>query len=135
MDTLLATRQEFLLGKWIADAKRWGGNDAEKELLEWNARNQITLWGPKDSRLHDYAQKQWAGLIKGFYRPRWERFFNALSECLDKGVKFDDKAFETDIRRWEEAWTKQNELYPDKPMGNPVAAASRLWEKYRSKME
>ena len=135
MDALLATRQEFLLGRWIADAKRWGGNDAEKELLEWNARNQITLWGPKDSRLHDYAQKQWSGLIEGFYRPRWERFFNTLSECLDKGVKFDAATYEADIRTWEEAWTKQNQPYPDKPAGDPVAVASRLWEKYRSKME
>lgn len=34
-------------------------------LYEYNARNQITLWGP-DGQIKDYANKQWAGkkLIK-----------------------------------------------------------------------
>ena len=32
-----------------------------------NARNQITLWGPK-GEIVDYARKQWAGLIDLYYR-------------------------------------------------------------------
>jgi Alpha-N-acetylglucosaminidase (NAGLU). len=32
----------------------------EKQLYEYNARNQITLWGPR-GEIVDYANKQWAG--------------------------------------------------------------------------
>ncbi len=45
MDELLATRREFLLGRWIADARRWGETDAERARLEWNARRVLTCWG------------------------------------------------------------------------------------------
>ena len=35
----------------------------EKLLYEYNARNQITLWGP-DGQIVDYANKQWAGKVQ-----------------------------------------------------------------------
>lgn len=35
----------------------------EKQLYEYNARNQITLWGPR-GEIVDYANKQWAGSSK-----------------------------------------------------------------------
>ena len=37
-------------------------------MLEFNARNQITEWGPgsRDS-LHDYARKQWGGLVATYH--------------------------------------------------------------------
>jgi hypothetical protein len=34
----------------------------EKQLYEYNARNQITLWGPR-GEIVDYANKQWAGMF------------------------------------------------------------------------
>lgn len=46
MDTLLASDKHFLLGRWLADAASWGTDMAEKFLMLYNARNQITLWGP-----------------------------------------------------------------------------------------
>lgn len=135
MDRLLSARPEFLLGRWIEDAKRWGATEDEKRLLEWNARNQITLWGPSDSVLHDYAQKQWAGLIRGFYRPRWERFLGALREAMVKEAEFDRAAFEHDIQQWEDAWTHQTEPYPAAPSGDPLALAQELWKKYRGETD
>ena len=45
LDELLATNDEFLLGKWLEDAKRWGATDSERAKLEWNARRILTLWG------------------------------------------------------------------------------------------
>lgn len=35
----------WLVGNWIADAKKWGTNQEEIVQYEFNARNQITLWG------------------------------------------------------------------------------------------
>ncbi|MBW7864423.1 MAG: alpha-N-acetylglucosaminidase [Candidatus Hydrogenedentes bacterium] len=131
MDRLLATRPEFLLGKWLEDAKRWGNNEEEKRLLEWNARNQITLWGPADGVLHDYAQKQWSGLVRGFYKPRWEQFFDALRVGMDSGATFEAEAFTRTLQEWEAAWTHQTENHPATPSGEPVTIARELLEKYR----
>ncbi|VDI13115.1 alpha-N-acetylglucosaminidase, partial [Mytilus galloprovincialis] len=64
METLLASDSHFLLGKWIAAAKSWATDISESFNLEFNARNQITLWGPRGEIL-DYACKQWSGLLKG----------------------------------------------------------------------
>ncbi len=130
VDTLLATRREFLLGKWLGDAKRWASNDEQRRLYEWNARNLITLWGPRDSELHEYSQRQWSGLISGFYLPRWERFFRSLDEAMASGRSFDDKAFENTIRDWEVNWTHQTEDYPSEPIGDSVAVARALWAKH-----
>ena len=88
----MATHEAFLLGKWINDAKRWGTTKEESQLYEKNARDLVTLWGDKDAFLHDYASKQWAGLFKGFYKPRWEMFLTAVDDCIRN-----DKVFE---RRW-----------------------------------
>ncbi|MBN1910972.1 MAG: alpha-N-acetylglucosaminidase C-terminal domain-containing protein [Pirellulales bacterium] len=130
MDELLATRREFLLGKWLADARRWGAMEEERRLYEWNARTIITLWGPPDSPLHEYAHRQWSGLMKGFYLPRWEKLVARLDESLKSGKPFDDKKFERDLRVWEHQWTHRNESYPATPQGDPVAASRRTWEKY-----
>lgn len=46
MHELLRTNKRFLLGIWQRDAAQWATDVKEKELLEYNARNQITLWGP-----------------------------------------------------------------------------------------
>ncbi|MEJ5994980.1 alpha-N-acetylglucosaminidase C-terminal domain-containing protein [Pedobacter sp. Du54] len=47
VDRLLATRNDFLLGKWINDARKWGVNEEEKKLFERNAKNLVSLWVTK----------------------------------------------------------------------------------------
>jgi len=131
LDALLGTRREFLLGQWIADAKRWARNDQERALYEWNARNQITLWGPRHSALHDYARKQWSGLLSGFYHRRWELFLQRLHESLSTGQAFDADRFEKDIRAWEDAWTHQSEPYASAPLGDSITTAADLLKKYQ----
>jgi alpha-N-acetylglucosaminidase len=131
LDELLGTRRELLLGRWLADARRWGASDADRRLLDWNARTQITLWGPPDSMLHGYAQKQWSGMMDGFCAARWRRFAEALDAALAAGKPFDAAAFEADIRRWEYRWTHGAEAYPAEPAGDPVAIAARLLATYR----
>ena len=130
VDKLLATREEFLLGRWIEDAKRWATNDEERRLYEWNARNQITLWGDRDSILHEYANKQWAGLVAGFYLPRWSMLIEALQAAIEEEQPFDADAWVRGMREWEDNWTHKTERYPDKPSGDSVAVARRLFEKY-----
>jgi alpha-N-acetylglucosaminidase len=47
MEVLLASDRHFLLGPWLKDAVSWAGSKEEEMLLQWNARNQITIWGPE----------------------------------------------------------------------------------------
>ena len=52
MDSVLGTCEQFLLGRWISDARARGSTAAEKDLFEYNARNQVTLWGPHANVSH-----------------------------------------------------------------------------------
>ncbi len=134
LDELLATRREFLLGRWLEDAKRWGTSDAERAKFEWNARRVLTLWGDGPA-IDDYARKEWSGMIDGYYRPRWEQWLAGLAQCLDQGKPWDDKAFAEQLRPWMAQWSDRRETYPDEPCGDSVATAKKLWEKYAGQFQ
>lgn len=60
-------------------------------LLQKNARCLLTTWGEKGSSLNDYANRSWAGLTNGYYRPRWEEFIRDVYRALEQGKEFDQK--------------------------------------------
>lgn len=47
METLLASDSHFLLGNWIKAATDNAMDMQDSWFLQFNARNQITLWGPR----------------------------------------------------------------------------------------
>jgi alpha-N-acetylglucosaminidase len=130
MDELLGTRRHFLLGAWIADARANGITPKERNLYEFNARDLVTLWGNRDSPLHEYSSRQWAGLIKGFYEPRWKMFFAGLNQSMVNKTPFDNAAFENKVKDWEWAWVNKRDKYATTEKGNPVEVAERLFKKY-----
>ena len=130
IDTLLATREDFLLGRWLEDAKRWGVTETEKARMEWNARRVLTLWG-ETTVIDDYAHKEWSGMISGFYLPRWEKAIAQAKKDLHQGRAFDAQAFNTQIRPWMKQWSSLRDTYPDQPQGDSVEVAQRLWAKYQ----
>lgn len=88
LDTLLYTNQNFLLSTWIEDAKQWAhGNASYATYLEYQARNQITLWGP-DGEINDYASKQWAGVVGEYYGARWKSFVSTLVDTKVTGQPY-----------------------------------------------
>ncbi len=129
MDELLATREEFLLGCWLEDAKRWGETDAERAQCEFNARRVLTLWG-EGPAIDDYARKEWAGMLRGYYLRRWEWYFKELEESLRTGEPFDAKQFGGELRQWMAAWSDRRDVYPTEAHGDSLAVAGRLWAKY-----
>jgi alpha-N-acetylglucosaminidase len=134
MDKLLGTRAEFLLGRWLSDARSIGHTQQEKDLYEHNARNQITLWGNRDCRIRDYACKQWNGMMSGFYRPRWERFFETVSAAMLQGVEYDENAFVEASKDWEWEWTLGHEEYQTEPVGSAIEECLRVWDKYQEEI-
>jgi alpha-N-acetylglucosaminidase len=125
-DRVLATRKEFLLGAWLDRAQaRAGTDEAERRLFLRNARVQITTWGPRatadDGLLHDYANKEWSGLVRDFYLPRWRTFFDALSKR-----KPGDPPPKIDYYAMEEAWVNGNQTYPAEPEGDTLEVAGEV---------
>jgi alpha-N-acetylglucosaminidase len=131
VDELLATRKDFLLGPWVASARKCGKTSNEKDLYEFNAKDIITLWGDQNCPLNEYACRQWSGLLTDFYKPRWEQFFNITVAAMKEGKEMDKDAFIKSIRQWEWQWVKQRKDYPVAAKGNPVAVAGKMFNKYR----
>ncbi|TKT90436.1 alpha-N-acetylglucosaminidase [Dyadobacter frigoris] len=135
MDLLLATRKDFLLGPWLADARKWGSNAEEKTLYEKNARDLITLWGDADSPLHEYSNRQWSGLLNDFYKVRWQKFFAMLDSSLTNGSVPDFKSFEKNISQWEWDWVNEQKVFTVTEKGNSVEIALKMHAKYHQQIE
>jgi alpha-N-acetylglucosaminidase len=129
MDELLATREEFLLGRCLEDAQRWGATDAERAKFQWNARRVLTLWGT-GKMIRDYARKEWSGMISQFYLKRWEWYLREQAAALAKQQPLDAKAFSRKLWEWERDWADGKETYATEPRGDSIAVAKRLWAKY-----
>jgi alpha-N-acetylglucosaminidase len=131
-DRLLATNEHFLLGRWVAGARSWGSNDAEKALLEWGAKRQITDWGGK---IGSYAIKEWSGAIADRMLPAWEKYLGMMEGDVRAGKQF-DKARATsaslDLIR---AWPDKRTDFPTEPVGDAAAVSRELFSKYESDMK
>ena len=94
--------------------------------LEYDARSLLTTWGDRkaseDAHLHDYGNRDWAGLTHDYYRARWARYFRSLDEELRTG----HPAAPIDWFALGEAWNRGTQRYPDRPRGDPRAAAGRV---------
>ena len=92
----------------------------------------ITLWGDKDCPLHEYACRQWSGLLNDFYKPRWEQFFAKASAALREGKEMDMAAFNKEIKDWEWHWVNERKDYKLTTTGDPIVLAKAMYKKYRS---
>lgn len=107
IDTLLATDENHLLSSWIADARGQAhGNASYAAYLEFNARNQITLWGP-DGEIDDYASKQWAGLVGTYYVTRWQAFVSYLVQVKASGSVYNATLVAEKMLAIGQAWDKE----------------------------
>lgn len=126
-DRLLSTRKEFLLGLWIEAARKNATSENERDLFELNARTLITVWGNEGvaRKLHEYANREWAGMVGGLYRSRWLAYIGVLNDRLH-GIE----APLPDYYSMEAAWTRDRSSYPLQPTGDPVKIAGELYSKY-----
>jgi len=79
LDAVLATNEHFRLSTWVAAALSWANSTDLDPYYEYNACNQLTLWGPT-GEINDYASKVWGGLISSYYLPRWTMFVAYITE-------------------------------------------------------
>ena len=144
-DELCSTRNEYHFGKWIADARSQGTDEAEKKLYERDASMLVSLWGPENNpQIFDYAWREWGGLINGYYRERWRLFFEYLGDTIKNGVTYSEEglplvygretycanSFYAKLADWELDWVHSRHGLPEAAVGDSVEVASRLLAKY-----
>nr|CAD7604254.1 unnamed protein product [Timema genevievae] len=134
LDNVLSSNRAFLLGTWLESAKALATTPLEAQKYEYNARNQITLWGP-NGEIRDYANKQWAGVVINYFRPRWELFLGALHTSLVTGVEFNQTEVNNQIFNVELRFTLDQTIFPHLPKGNSVEIAWQLHQKWGGKLE
>ncbi|KAH3764057.1 alpha-N-acetylglucosaminidase precursor [Pelomyxa schiedti] len=134
MDTLLATQQPYLLGKWLADAKAWAQDEAEALNYQYNARLQVTQWGYPLTDLNDYAYKMWAGLTRTYQTTRWQTFINSLRDSIDDPQTWKHSVYMKRVSEAEQAWTLQFDdwNYSTQTVGDSTDVAVSMYEKYNS---
>lgn len=129
-DRLLSSRPEFMLGSWLQQARDLGTTPEEKQLYEWNARTLITVWGDRNAAdnggLRDYSHREWSGLLRDFYYPRWKAWFDELEKRMDGSAPK-----QIDWFALEEPWTRLQNDYPAVPQENAVEVAGEVMRKLK----
>lgn len=132
LDALLSSDTNFLLGHWIADARNSVPSTIPKNIsdnLEFNARNQITMWGPHQN-VEDYASKEWAGLVKDYYLARWSLFTSMVNAAVRAGQQFNQSAYENARFDLEQKFSYEIKSYPTVPQGDTIQISAELVPKY-----
>lgn len=134
IDAVLEHENYFLVGKWIADARYWGTSPEEKLYFERNARNLITSWSDVDMTLNDYAARALNGLVRDYYKPRYEIFFRHVHACVAEEREWNDEAYAaynkevtTCEKRW---WNEAPGQYTSVATGGTKEHCLQLVKKY-----
>ncbi len=122
---LLQTSPFFLLGKWLSFVPPWASSPAELDRLNYDARSILTTWGDRKASefgLHEYGNRDWAGLTSDYYMPRWQMYFDTLSNSLVTGEP--PKAI--DWYAFGDHWNHGKKVYDASPRGDSYTAASAI---------
>jgi len=130
-DQLLASSRFFLVGTWLGLVPAWASTPEEAARLNYDARSILTTWGDRKASegadLHDYGNKDWAGLTRDYYRLRWQTFFGSLDAELSTGVGKPIDWFELG-----DAWNHDSHTYPSQPQGDTYDIATRIAQSLNS---
>lgn len=103
---LLAQHPIFRVDTYQKQALDAGNTPAESDNNLYNLMMLITFWGgndPSDDNLHDYAYKEWAGMMNSYYKERWVLWFDYLKDKLDGKNPEPPEYF-----YWEREWSEDN---------------------------
>jgi alpha-N-acetylglucosaminidase len=121
-DKLLQTSPFFLLGRWLSFVPPWASSPAELDRLNYDARSILTTWGDRKASeygLHEYGNRDWAGLTSDYYMVRWQMYFDSLSTSLDTG----EAPKTIDWYGFGDRWNHSQKAYDATPRGDSYDAA------------
>jgi alpha-N-acetylglucosaminidase len=116
LDDVLGSNANYLLGAWTSSAERLATTPWEKANSLYNAKNQVTMWGPS-GQINDYAAKGWSGLYTDYYMGRWSLFFDELEKIGP--VNWDHDQWNNACLGFEEQWVNGSKQYSPLPT-NPT---------------
>jgi alpha-N-acetylglucosaminidase len=129
-DKLLSSHESYLLGKWIADARAWAQDATEADLFDFNARNQITLWG-NNGEIDDYAAKNWGGLVRGYYLKRWELLLQTTLTAVKKGENINEDDYNSkELKIGQDFCEDYKTVFPTEAQGDSVIISHEMHDKY-----
>ncbi len=139
LDDLLATRSEYLLGRWLAAAREWGETSAERVHLERSARRLLSVWGHRNTNLYDYSGRHWAGMVRGFYRPRFQLWLDWILAGGSVDDPVEAVALDRKLGAFEELWidggcpTAEGE--PTEVRGDALEVAGALYARWADRLD
>ena len=131
-DLLLSSNEHFMLGRWIGWARNSVPGETAKgrDKLEFNARNQITLWGPR-GEINDYAKKEWGGLVSSYYKKRYTLLFNMADDVLSRNATWYQGEYNSAVlTKVEMPWSNDTTLFPSTPQFDLLKVIGPLYQKY-----
>jgi alpha-N-acetylglucosaminidase len=125
-DQLLAANRFFLVGTWLADVGAWASSPRKTRSSRIDARSILTTWGDRKASegadLHDYGNKDWAGLTRDYYRRDGRPISNRSMPNCARGTH----GGSIDWFALGDAWNHGTEAYSDRPHGDAYAIARRI---------
>ena len=115
-ERLLSTNEYFLLGRWLSYVPAWSSSPADLKSIEYDAHSILTTWGDRTASedLHEYGNRDWAGLIESYYAPRWKMYFDSLDIALASG----GKPTPIDWYAFGDNWNRSTRQFPTQPQGD-----------------
>ena len=115
LDDLAGARPETRVSTWVDAARAWGDTDAERDVMEREARSLISVWGGQHNGLHDYSGRHWQGLVRDLYLPRWQAWADWLADAAAHGPvppDADPTTLRERIAATEETWRRPRPTTP-----------------------
>ena len=125
-DRLLNTNEYFLLGRWLSYVPAWSNSPANLAQIEYDAHSILTTWGDRtaSNELHEYANRDWGGLVSDYYAPRWKLYFDSLEQTLNTGAQ----PKPIDWFAFGDAWNRSTKYYPTEPVGDTYSVSQSIAE-------
>ena len=129
MDALAACEPQFSLKKWLDDASACAKTEEEAAYYRRNARTILTSWGNECS-IRDYSSRNWSGLIKSYYAPRWKMFIEEILSCIEDGREYNQAVFFERITEFENQWAAQEQHIEYNQPSDYKTLTKELLERY-----
>ena len=69
--------------------------------------------------LHEYANRDWSGLISSYYARRWQLYFDSLAAAMKSGTQ----PTPIDWYKFGDQWNRSPQKFPANAKGDPYAAS------------
>lgn len=135
LDELLGSHRSYRFGNWAEMARAIADEPAAKGAgkvgADWleldNLRRQVSTWSDFASSLREYSNREWNGLLRDYYKPRWVEFFAALENGEGTG-RFNEAYWFEKANEWIK--NEAHITYSATPEGDTKQLAAEKFARY-----